>query len=114
MQDTVNVRPIGVMVPQDQLSPGIGTPKTLIGFGEAQTFAVQWVDDSGKQHAELMHRIGGIWHRAPNGENYFATLRRFKSDTWLSQLLEDQIKKMQPMTTASLPKDDAVDPMSDE
>jgi hypothetical protein len=114
MQDTVNIRPTGVVIPKDQLSPGTGPPRTLIGFGEAQTFAVNWVDDNGKQHAELMHRIGGVWHRAPNGENYFATLRRFGSDTWLSQLLEEQVKKLAPVTASSLPKDDAVDPMGDE
>jgi hypothetical protein len=101
-----NGRPNGVMVSPGQLSPGQGTPRTLNRFVEAQTFAVEYVDDGGAVHITLAVRIGGVWHLPPNGENYAATLRPLKADTWLSKDLESQFADRAP---ATVPAEDAVD-----
>jgi hypothetical protein len=99
-------RPNGVQVPQGQLSPGQGTPRTVTNFAEVQTYGVEYVDDSGNKHVTLALRIGGTWHLAPNGENYAASLRALKGDTWLAKALEEKHGDALP---ATVPDKDAVD-----
>jgi hypothetical protein len=117
MNDT-SIRPQGVMKPQDQLSPGMGTPRTITHCVEMHTFAVQYVTDDGKQHIGIAQRVGGIWYLPPNGENYAASLRPLKKDTWLSQLLEEKFRTVNPAaaaaTMAAIPKEDAVDPLDND
>ena len=101
-------RQVGVGVPAGQRSAGTGNPRSVTNFAEMKTYAVEWVDDDGRMHREAMHCIGGVWHRAPNGENYAATLKAINPDSWLVKLLAERIAGD---NTASIPKDDAVDPV---
>jgi hypothetical protein len=111
-----SIRPQGVMKPQDQLSPGTGTPRTIVNCMEMHTFAVDYVTDDGKRHIGIAQRVGGIWHLPPNGENYAAQLRPLKKETWLSQLLEERFQSQNPAAAAAanaaIPNDDAVDPLA--
>jgi hypothetical protein len=113
-----SLRPQGVMTPPDQLSPGTGTPRTIVRCVEMHTFAVDYVTDDGKRHVAIAQRVGGIWHLPPNGENYAATLRPLKKETWLSQLLEERFQSSNPgaqaAANAAIPTGDAVDPLEDE
>jgi hypothetical protein len=116
MGNPMNNRPTGVMVPQDQLSTGSGSPRTVTRFCTVDVLAVSWVDDGGKEHTEIVHRIGGVWHRAPNGENYAATLKSLAQGSWLSELFErrfreEQSRRLSAPTTPSVSDKDAVDPM---
>lgn len=104
-QGPVN-RPVGVQTPAAQLSTGQGLPKTVTNFAEVQTYGIEYVDDNGNKHVTIAMRIGGTWHLAPNGENYAATLRPLKSDTWLAKQLEERIQDAAPSV---IPKEDAVD-----
>jgi hypothetical protein len=78
----------------------------VTNFAPADTYAIEWVDDDGRVHRELMHRIGGVWHRAPNGENYANTLRAISNDSWLVKHLEERIAGQD---TTTIPTKDAVD-----
>lgn len=108
--DGVAGRQVGVGVPAGQRSAGTGSPRSVSNFAEMKTYAVEWVDENGQMHREAMHCIGGVWHRAPNGENYAATLRPINSDSWLVKLLAERIAGD---NTASIPSDDAVDVIGD-
>lgn len=102
----VSGRQVGVGIPADQRSAGTGAPRTVTNFAEMKTYAVEWVDDDGRVHREAMHCIGGIWHRAPNGENYAATLRAVAKDSWLVRLLNERTASA---NATSAPTTDAVD-----
>lgn len=101
-------RPTGVVTPSQQLSTPGGSPRSVVNFLEAKTYAVEWADENGDKHRELMHFIGGQWYRAPNGENYAATLRPISKDSWLVEKLEDR-RRNETTPAASVPKKDAVD-----
>ena len=98
-------RQVGVGIPEGQRTD-VGPPRTLLACVEAKTYAMSWCDEQGRKHNELMHCIGGIWHRAPNGENYASTLRSIKPDTWLAKLLNE---KVADSGTTTVPAQDAVD-----
>lgn len=101
------MRPTGVVVPQSQLrQQQAGAARTITGFAEAKTYGVEYVDDEGTKHTTIVMLIGGQWYLPPNGENYAATLRPIKADTWLGKALEESKANT---NTASLPKADAVD-----
>jgi hypothetical protein len=116
MGNPVNMRPQGVQVPQDQLSPGTGEPFTVTQFCEAKSFAATYADDHGKLHTSILLRIGGQWHIAPNGENFAATLKSLKRDGRLSNNLEAKYQESQPSLAlgGGVPAADAVDPIDDE
>jgi hypothetical protein len=88
-----------------------GGSRRVTNIARSEEFAVEWVDDDGRTHIEIMHRIGGVWHRAPNGENYAATLKRIAADSWLVKLLEERIAGE---NMASIPKEDAVDVLGED
>lgn len=112
----MNMRPQGVMVPQDQLSPGNAEPFTIQAFCEAKSFACTYADESGKLHTSIVLRVGGVWHIAPNGENFAATLKSLRRGTRLSDSLEAKYMENRPLDAGamSIPGDDAVDPMEPE
>ncbi len=84
------LRQVGTGFPTEQLTQAsTGRPGTVEHFALAETYAVQWVDQEGRSHKELLHRIGGVWFKAPNGENYAATLRPITASGKLSQALEE-------------------------
>ena len=83
-------RPVGVMMPQNQISAGRGGPRTLSGFAEAKSYGIEYTDDDGNKHTTIGMYIGGQWYLPPNGENYASTLRPLKSDTWLAKSLEER------------------------
>lgn len=106
----VNGRPVGVGIPEGQrrAQADTGAPGAVLHFVEAQTFAVQYVDQDGRARPPtLVHRIGGVWHLAPNGENYAATLRPVAADSRLAKNLEERFVGV--TTTNTIPKEDAVD-----
>lgn len=107
-------RQVGVMVPNEQLSSGTGTPRTIQLSCDVQFRAVNWADDQGRCHAEILMRIGGIWHKSPNGESFIASLRGLKKDNWLAVAVEEQYQAGTAAATASIPKEDAVDPVGGE
>jgi hypothetical protein len=88
MSGSSEIRHVGVIIPEGQLTGNTGTPRSVRMMSRAETYAVAWVDDGGREHIELVHRIGGIWHTAPNGENYASTLRSLRPDAWLAKALE--------------------------
>ena len=105
-------RPAGVMTPAGQLNVNApGTPKTVRHFSEVRTFAVEYLDEQGLPHTTLLQSIGGVWHLAPNGENYAATLRALSKDSWLSKMLEERVSHLD---TSKIPKTDSVDVLEDE
>lgn len=87
----VSLRQTGVGIPlgQQQPAPSAG-PKQLVHLLRAETYGVQWTDDEGTVHQELMHFMGGVWYRAPNGENYARSLRPLGNDVWLTKALVDR------------------------
>lgn len=100
------MRPTGVVIPASQLRQQAGAPRTVTGFAEAKTYGIEYTDDDGTKHTTVVMNIGGQWYMPPNGENYAATLRPIKADTWLGKALEDGRLNS---NTSSLPKEDAVD-----
>jgi hypothetical protein len=101
-------RPLGVGVPQGQRTPDVnGTPRTVTHLIEAKTYAVQFFDDDGTPHHDFIHCIGGIWYRAPNGENYAASLRRVNPTSWFVKKCEAKLADAIP--AAHIPEKDAVD-----
>ncbi len=104
-------RPTGVGQSAGQRGSVAGGSRRVTNIARSEEFAVEWVDDDGRTHIEIMHRIGGVWHRAPNGENYAATLKRIAPDSWLVKLLEERIAGE---NTASIPKEDAVDVLGED
>ena len=108
--NSVAGRPVGVGIPAGQRSAGQGTPRSLGRIVEMKTFAVEWVDDAGVKHIEPMHSIGGVWHRAANGENYARSLKALNKDSWLVKLIEEQISEQTADAGAvAVPTEDAVD-----
>jgi hypothetical protein len=105
-------RPTSVGIPEGQRSVADAQPGTVVNFVEAKTYAVRYADSDGRVRTTLMHRIGGVWHIAPNGENYAATLRPLATDSKLAKTLEDRF--LGETTTATLPKEDAVDVLGGE
>jgi len=110
----VNGRAVGVGIPEGQRRTQVdnSAPGTVLDFVEAQTFAVRYVDADGRTHITMVHRIGGVWHIAPNGENYAATLRPVAADSRLSKNLEERF--VGATTTNTIPKEDAVDVIGTE
>lgn len=107
MSTAAAARPTGVVVPQSQLrQSSTAAPRTVTGFAEAKTFGIEYTDDDGEKHTTVAMCIGGQWYMPPNGENYAATLRPIKSDTWLGKALEEG--RLNTNAT-SLPKQDSVD-----
>jgi hypothetical protein len=100
-------RPAGVGLPAGQLSQGEGSPRRVTNIARSEEFAVEYTDDNGQVHSEIMHRIGGVWHRAPNGENYARTLRRINPTSWLVKQIEERVADVTSSTP--LPAQDAVD-----
>ena len=100
-------RPNGVGLPQNQRSVGMGSPRKLTNISRSEEYAIEFVDDDGQVHREIVHCIGGIWHRAPNGENYAAQLRPLAANSWLVKQLNDRV--VDATSTATVPKADAVD-----
>lgn len=105
-------RQVGVMVPREQLSKGTGAPRQVMKAHVMETFAVEYTDDNGRIIQTVMHRIGGRWLMAPNGENYASTLQPLKPDTWLADTLERRYQVAQARPgSESIPTKDDVDPM---
>lgn len=100
-------RPNGVVLPPHQRTAGQGAPRSLSGFMEAKTYAVEYVDDNGDKHITLAMLVGGQWYLPPNGENYAATLRPINKDTWLAKQLDERLLSQGAAPNA--PKTDAVD-----
>jgi hypothetical protein len=90
MSNSPGIRHVGVILPEGQLSTGAGAPRSVKMMSRTETYAVTWADDDGREHTELIHRIGGIWHRAPNGENYASTLMSLRPDAWLAKAFENR------------------------
>jgi len=103
----VSGRNTAVAIPEGQYVQGAATPGSVLNFTEAKTYAVQYADADGRVHTTLMHRINGVWYMAPNGENYASTLRPLSVDARLSKNLEERF--VTETTTATIPKEDAVD-----
>jgi hypothetical protein len=103
-------RPVGVGQTSGQRGTSVGGGRRLTNIARSEEYAVEWVDDDGNSHLEIMHRVGGVWHRAPNGENYAAQLKAVSSTSWLVKLLEERIAGE---STTSIPKEDAVDVLGD-
>ena len=80
-----------------------GNPRSVSAFCEAPTYAIQYVDDEGRSHVTLAHRIGGIWHLPPNGENYSSTLRPLNKDSWLAKGLERKLNVLESSESSSSP-----------
>jgi hypothetical protein len=87
-ENKVAGRTVGVQMPSRR-GAETGRAKTVVDIAEAHTYLVKWTDDNGTVHQELMHRINGLWSRAPNGESYVASLKIMKPDVWLAKQLEE-------------------------
>ena len=86
-------RPQGVLVPRGQTAtPSNAAPGSIIGFQPAETFAVRYVGDDGREVDDVFLRIGGIWYKSPNGENYANSLRRFGEKSKLVKQLDMEYK----------------------
>ena len=108
--NSINGRPVGVRTPEGQLSPGTGAPREVVNFVEVRTFAVEYVDDQGNRHIDVANCIGGVWHLAPNGENYAKTLKALRGDTWLAKALTARLRDVEGQKLpTTVPKEDAVD-----
>jgi hypothetical protein len=102
-----NMNGRGVGIPEGQRTGSErAAPGTVVNFVEAETFAVQYANADGIIVTTLVHRMGGQWHLAPNGENYAATLKPLNRDSKLSKALEERFLGR---STASIPTKDAVD-----
>lgn len=99
-------RTVGVGVPAGQRAQGTAAPKKVLNMMELRTFAVQYSDPDGSIHTTVMNQVGGVWHNAPNGENYAATLKPLPPDHWLAKLLNERLANQD---TTTIPKEDAVD-----
>ena len=81
------------MVPRSQTAvPSNAAPGTVIGFQAAETFAVRYVSEDGREIDDVFLRIGGQWYKSPNGEQYANSLRRFNEKSKLGKLLETEYK----------------------
>ena len=96
-RDVASVSPMGPAV--------MATPRTIPNFIEADTFAVQYVDDDGRLHTTLVHRVGGVWQLPPNGENYAATLRPLGRDSWLAKALDKKFEAFELRFEPKVPAD---------
>lgn len=105
--NTTSNRPTGVLLPQNQISGGKGGPRTVTGFAKLETFGVEYVDDEGVKHTTVVQNMGGQWYLAPNGENFAASLRPVKADTWLAKMLDERFSG--DTNVGALPRQDAVD-----
>lgn len=103
---SVGNRPVGVAIPEGQRSTGRGQPRTVRALTEMKTYGAVWVDDNGAEQTEVIHRMGDLWYRAPNGVNYAATLKSLKPETWLAEALNEQLASDAPSV---IPAQDAVD-----
>ena len=103
----ISGRPNGVGIPTGQRTTVVtDAPRRVTDMVESKEYAVRWVDDENVVHREIMHCIGGVWHRAPNGENYAASLRALNADSWLVKQLNERAASS---STASIPKEDTVE-----
>ena len=85
---------------------GSGHTRKVLNCVEMKTYAVQYEDEQGNVVIDAMQCVGGLWHKAPNGENYAATLKALPVDHWLAKQLTERVAGE---NTASIPKQDAVD-----
>lgn len=86
-------RPNGVMIPRGQTAvPSNAAPGTIIGFQLAETFAIRYVGEDGKEVDDVVLLVGGTWYKSPNGENYANSLRRFSPKSKLAMALDSEYK----------------------
>lgn len=76
----------GVTIPKGQRNAGLekGPPNTIGAIAEVKQYAVQWFDEAGKQHPDMWVRIGNIWYKPVNSEEWASEIGQVK-DTFINQ-----------------------------
>lgn len=97
-------RQLGVTVSSNQLNAsGTGEPKTIQHMHPVEMHAIQYADDMGQLHNELVMVIGTQVYLFPNGESFAASLR--PASKWLAE----RVFKNLASASAPLPAHDMVD-----
>lgn len=79
-------RPTGVTIPKGQINAGLenGPPNTIGNIVEAKQYAVQWFDETGKQHVDVWFKAGNVWYKPPQSEEWASQLGPVK-DVFVKQ-----------------------------
>lgn len=93
----------GVTIPASQLSAGTGEPRNVQFTAACTMQAIQYSDDNGQLHNEIVLVVGTVVYLLPGGEAWAANLR--PAADWLTNKVLATIKS----ATAPLPKSDQVD-----
>lgn len=101
-------RQLGVTVSSNQLSAGTGEPNKVQHLIPSSMHAMQYSDDAGALHNELVLVIGKKVYLFPNGEAFAASLR--PATTWI----ENKVLAILDSAHAPLPAADAVEIVTEQ
>jgi hypothetical protein len=97
----------GVMIPKGQLNADLpnGPPNTVAFVAPCQMMAVQYYDETGKGHRDVLLKAGDVWYKPPQSEEWAAALRNLAD--WLIAGINQKIAEYEAKDV--IPAQDAVD-----